>query len=154
MWPSSVLVVLALTARATTGVDRATHDCLGALRQHLEREAAAARRAKQSYLNAPPPLSASPEARLHERLKRVRAADDTDPARRCLDLRFDRAVPKGHVRRVCHGCLEHACHFAAFSRWSSARPRVPSGFAAFDKVYVIHYSPRTWRRLAARMLVL
>ena len=146
MWPSSVLVVLALTARATTGVDRATHDCLGALRQHLEREAAAARRAKQSYLNAPPPLSASPEARLHERLKRVRAADDTDPARRCLDLRFDRAVPKGHVRRVCHGCLEHACHFAAFSRWSSARPRVPSGFAAFEKVYVIHYSPRAWRR--------
>ena len=68
----------------------------------------------------------------------------------CLELRFDAAVPPAHVARACRGCAAHPCHFRTLMRWASARPARPSGFEAFEKVYVIHYAKRPWRK--ARML--
>ena len=63
----------------------------------------------------------------------------------CAELTFHDSVPRLYINRTCASCAAHTCLFRILNRWRTPPAAVPSGYF-FEKVYVIHYTPRTWRR--------
>ena len=70
----------------------------------------------------------------------------------CAEVTFHDSVPRLYTERVCASCAAHTCLFRILNRWRTPPAAVPSGYF-FEKVYVIHYTPRTWRkpRMMARV---
>ena len=70
----------------------------------------------------------------------------------CAELTFHDSVPRLYINRTCASCAAHTCLFRILNRWRTPPAAVPSGYF-FEKVYVIHYTPRTWRtpRMMARV---
>lgn len=58
---------------------------------------------------------------------------------------FHETVPSEYKEKVCESCSAHSCVFEILQRWSSPAPRVASGYF-FQKMYVVHYTPRSWRK--------